>query len=172
LRDAARTLTKPALKRLVDDQNIDVKNVWGDRGLASKLNSAMLERREIRNGICARSVSELSDKLANEPGFREGLKRRAVTETRIGIFRNVLCVRSLLAKGFENRELAVGWAALTHNLRLVARMAEAEKKRREAYREKASSAGSVSCLKQIVGRNLRKSPRHGGFGETASRLCE
>ncbi len=71
------TLANPALKRLVDDQKIAVKNVWGDRGLASKLNSAMLERREIRNGLCPRDVSELSDKLATEPDFREGLKRRA-----------------------------------------------------------------------------------------------
>jgi hypothetical protein len=37
----------------------------------------------------------------------------------------------LLVKGFKRRELAVGWAALTHNLWVVARMAEAEKKRKE-----------------------------------------
>jgi hypothetical protein len=129
-------LTKPALKRLVDDQKMAVKNVWGDRGLASKLNSTMLDRREIRNGLCPRDVSELSDKLATEPGFREGLKRRAGTEARIGIFRNVFCGRPLLAKGFGNRELAVGWAVLTHNLWVVARMAEAEKKRKAAQEEK------------------------------------
>ena len=129
-------LIKPALMRLVDDQKMDVKNVWGDRGLASKTNSAMLEQREIRNGLCPRDVSELSEKLASEPGFREGLKRRAGTEARIGIFRNVFCGRPLLAKGFKNRELAVGWATLTHNLWVVARMAEAEKKRKEAQEEK------------------------------------
>jgi len=132
-------LTKPALKRLVDDQKMDIKNVWGDRGLASKLNSAMLERRGVRNGLCPRDVSELSYKLTTEPGFREGLKRRAGTEARIGIFRNVFCGRPLLAKGFENRELAVGWAALTHNLWVVARMAEAEKKRKEAQEQIARS---------------------------------
>ncbi len=32
----------------------------------------------------------------------------------------------MLVKGFKHRELAVGWAVLTHNLWVVARMAEAE----------------------------------------------
>ena len=129
-------LAKPAIKRLLDDQKMDIKNVWGDRGLTSKANSVMLASREIRDGFCPRNVSELSDKLTNEPGFRQGLKRRAGTEARIGIFRNVFCGRPMLAKGFKHRELAVGWAALTHNLWVVARMAEAEKKRKEAQQEK------------------------------------
>lgn len=131
------TLAKPAIQRLVDDQKMAIKNVWGDRGLTSKSNSEMLERRGIRDGFCPRDVSELSEKLANDPGFREGLKRRAGTEARIGIFRNVFLGRPLLAKGFKHRALAVGWAALTHNLWVVARMAEAEKKRKEAQEQTA-----------------------------------
>ena len=130
------TLAKPAIKRLVDDQKLDVKQVWGDRGLTSKMNSTMLQRRNIGDGFCPRDVSELSDKLANEEGFREGLKRRAGTEARIGIFKNVFLGRPLLAKGFAHRELAVGWAALTHNLWVVARAAEAEKKRKEGQQQK------------------------------------
>ena len=124
------TLAKPALERLLDEQKLQVKQVWGDRGLTSKINSAMLKRREISDGFCPRDVIELSNRLANEEGFREGLKRRAGTEARIGIFKNVFLGRPLLAKGFKNRELAVGWAALTHNLWVIARMAEAEKKRK------------------------------------------
>jgi hypothetical protein len=130
------TLAKPAIMRLVDDRKLDVKQVWGDRGLTSKINSAMLQRREIGDGFCPRDVSELSDRLANEPGFRQGLKRRAGTEARIGIFKNVFLGRPLLAKGFGHRELAVGWAALTHNLWVVARAAEAEKKRKEDQEQK------------------------------------
>ena len=38
-------------------------------------------------------------------------------------------MRGSIAKGFKHRQLAVAWAALTHNLWVVARMAEAEKKR-------------------------------------------
>ena len=125
------TLAKPALERLLDDQKLEVKQVWGDRGLTSKVNSAMLERRKVGDGFCPRDVTELSHRLANEEGFRDGLKRRAGTEARIGIFKNVFLGRPLLARGFKHRELAVGWATLTHNLWVVARMAEAEKKRKE-----------------------------------------
>ena len=81
------------------------------------------------DGFCPRDVAELSNRLATEEGFRAGLKRRASTEARIGIFKNVFLGRPLLAKGFKHRQLAVAWAALTHNLWVVARMAEAEKKR-------------------------------------------
>ena len=129
------TMAKPALERLLDEQKLNVKQVWGDRGLASKVNSSMLDRREIGNGFCPRDVTELSSRLAAEEGFREGLKRRASTEARIGIFKNVFLGRPLLAKGFKHRELVVGWAALTHNLWVVARMAEAEKKRKEAQEQ-------------------------------------
>ena len=130
------TLIKPAIERLVDAQQLAIGNVWGDRGLASKPNTALLEKRGMGNGLCPRNVSELADKLTNQQGFREGLKRRAATEGRIGIFKNVFLGRRLLAKGFEHRELAVGWAVLTYNLWVVVRMAEAEKKRKEDQEQK------------------------------------
>jgi hypothetical protein len=133
---ADSALIKPALERLIDQQNHAISQVWGDRGLASKPNTALLEKRGIGNGLCPRNVTELAEKLTNEKGFREGLKRRAATESRIGIFKNVFLGRPLLAKGFEHRELAVGWAVLTHNLWVVARMAEAEKKRKEDQEQK------------------------------------
>lgn len=129
-------LVKPAIARLVDAQQLAIGNVWGDRGLASKPNTALLEKLGMGNSLCPRNVSELADKLANQQGFREGLKRRAATEGRIGIFKNVFLGRRLLAKGFEHRQLAVGWAVLTHNLWVVARMAEAEKRRKEDQEQK------------------------------------
>lgn len=130
-------LIDPALERLVDQQQLAIGNVWGDRGLASKSNSKMLEIRGIGDGLCPRNVAELADKLANRDGFREGLKRRAGTEARIAIFKNVFLGRPLLAKGFEHRALAVGWAVLTHNLWVVARMAEAAKKLKEAQQQES-----------------------------------
>lgn len=133
-------LVKPAIDRLQDEQNHTLVNIWGDRGLASKANTKMLESRNIGNGLCPRNVSELADKLVNKEGFREGLKRRAGTEARIAIFKNVFLGRPLLAKGFAHRELAVGWAVLSHNLWVTARMAEAEKKRKEDQEEKARAA--------------------------------
>lgn len=122
-------LVKPAIQRLVEEQQLAVQHAWGDRGLASKLNKEMLESLGIRDGLCPRDVAELAKRLDGEPGFRAGLKRRAGTEARIGIFKNVFMGRPAPAKGFAHRELAVGWAVLTHNLWVVARLAEAECKR-------------------------------------------
>ena len=120
---------KPSIQRLVTKQCLGIKNAWGDRGLASKTNTKMLEDLGIRDGLCPRDVAELSNRLEQETGFREGLKRRAGTEGRIGILKNVFMERPLLAKSFGDRELAVGWSVLTHNLWAVARKAEAEKQR-------------------------------------------
>lgn len=133
-------LAKPAIGRLVDRQQLAIGNVWGDRGLACKPNAELLEKRGIGNGLCPRNPGELADKLANRQGFRGGLKRRAATEGRIGIFRNVFLGGRLLAKGFGHRKLAVGWAVLTHNLWVVARLAEAEKKRKEDQEQKEEQA--------------------------------
>ena len=55
------TLATPALGRLLDEQKRNVKQAWGDRGLTSKVNSAMLDWREIGNGLCPRDVTELSN---------------------------------------------------------------------------------------------------------------
>ena len=104
--------------------------------MASKANKELLEELGIRDGLCPRDVAELAKRLDQEPGFRDGLKRRAGLEGRIGILKNVFMERPMLAKSFPHRELAVGWAVLTHNLWVVARMAEAEKERQAKLEEK------------------------------------
>lgn len=124
-------LVIPALHRLIEEQHLPVTQVWGDRGTASKANTKTLANITISDGLCPRDVRELAKRLTEEPGFRGGLKRRAGTEARIGIFKNVFMGRPPLAKGFAHRELAVGWAVLTHNLWVAARLAEAEKKRQQ-----------------------------------------
>jgi len=133
------TLIKPAILRLAEAQGMSLKHAWGDRGLFSKANKAMLEERDIRSGLCPRDVAELADLLENETGFREGLKRRAGTEARIGIFKNVFLGSPPQAKGFAHRELAVGWAVLSHNLWVVARLAVAEEKRQAEQKQEAPS---------------------------------
>ena len=60
-----------------------MQNVWGDRGLHSASNEEFLESHEIRSGLCPRNITDLTDRLENEPGRREGLKRRAGPEARI-----------------------------------------------------------------------------------------
>lgn len=121
-------LVEPALQRLVEGQGLAIAKVWGDRGLASQDNSAMLAHRQIGDGLCPRDARELARRLESEEGFRAGLKRRAGTEARVGVFKNVFLGRPLPAKGFGHRELAVGWAVLSHNLWVAARLAEAAAK--------------------------------------------
>lgn len=113
---------EPAITRLVSEQRLPVQNVWGDRGLHSAANEEFLESHEIRSGLCPRNITALTDRLENEPGMREGLKRRAGTEARISILIRDFMGKPARAKGFGHRELMVGWAVLSHNLWVLARL--------------------------------------------------
>ncbi len=116
---------KPALKRLIDQQSLPLKNAWSDRGIHSNANEKLLEKYGIRSGLCPRDVGELSNRLENEPGMREGLKRRAGTEARVSIIIRDFMGKPPRAKGFEHREMMVGWAVLSHNLWVLARLERA-----------------------------------------------
>ena len=113
---------QPAIQRLVDEQGLAVGNVWGDRALHSMENEELLETHNIRSGLCPRNVTELAARLENEPGMREGLKRRAGTEARVSIIIRDFMGKPARAKGFEHREMMVGWAVLSHNLWVLARL--------------------------------------------------
>jgi hypothetical protein len=104
----------------------------GDRGFASRANHQWLEQEKITDAICPRSPQELVKRMKST-NFRKIQKRRAQTEGRIGIMKNVFLGRPLMSKGFEHRELAVAWAVLAHNLRLLAALPMAgEKTKRKA----------------------------------------
>jgi hypothetical protein len=116
---------EPAIQRLVEEQGLAVARVWGDRGLHSAGNEAALEARGIKSGLCPRDVNELAERLKNEPGMREGLKRRAGTEARVSIIIRDFMGKPARAKGFAHRAMMVGWAVLTHNLWVIARLERA-----------------------------------------------
>lgn len=116
----------PALKRLKEQQNLPLKNAWSDRGIQSESNEKLLKKHGIHSGLCPRDVNELRERLENEPGMREGLKRRAGTEARVSIIIRDFMGRSPRAKGFEHRKLMVGWAVLSHNLWVLARLEQRE----------------------------------------------
>jgi len=116
---------EPALQRLVEEQELVVGNVWGDRGLHSAANEKALEAHGIRSGLCPRNVTDLATRLKNEPGMREGLKRRAGTEARVSIIIRDFMGKPARAKGFAHREMMVGWAVLSHNLWVLARLERA-----------------------------------------------
>ena len=113
---------QPAISRLVSEQHLAVGNVWGDRALHSAANEEFLKTHKIRSGLCPRNVIDLADRLESEPGMREGLKRRAGTEARISILIRDFMGKPARAKGFAHRELMVGWAVLSHNLWVLARL--------------------------------------------------
>jgi hypothetical protein len=68
----------------------------------------MLKSRGIDSWLCPRDVTDLSERLKEEPEFREGLKRRAGIEARISIVIRKFMSTPARAKGFENREMMVG----------------------------------------------------------------
>lgn len=117
---------EPAITRLTEEQSLPVSSVWGDRGLHSAENERTLEAEGIYSGLCPRDVNELSKRLEDEPELREGLKRRAGTEARISIVIRKFMGAPARAKGFEHREMMVGWAVLAHNLWKLARLKQAE----------------------------------------------
>lgn len=109
----------------------ELYGVIGDRGFDSAKTRKMLEEDEAFNGICPKSPKELEHRLQEDEVFVGGQKRRAQTEGRIGILKNVFLQGVPRAKGFENRELAVDWAVLAHNLWVVARQKWAVEKQAE-----------------------------------------
>jgi len=111
-----------AINRLIEEQKLPIKSIWGDRGLHSACNEKLLGQKNIRSGLCPRDVRDLSDRLANEAGMREGLKRRAGTEARISILIRNFMGTPTRAKGFEHRDMMLGWAVFSHNLWVLARL--------------------------------------------------
>ena len=54
--------------------------------------------------------------------FKVTIRRRAQTEGRVAVLKNLFLGGTPRAKGFENRQLQVAWAVLSHNLWVLARL--------------------------------------------------
>lgn len=93
----------------------------GDRGFDSAASRKMLEEQNAFNGLCPRNSQDLKRRMREDEAFVGAQKRRAQTEGRIGILKNVFLQRVPRAKGFINRELQVDWAVFSHNLWVLAR---------------------------------------------------
>ena len=128
--EADTALLAPALERLKAQAELKagIKAAYGDRGLHSAANEALLEAAGMVSGLCPRQPQILAQRLQDEPALRAGLKRRGATETRIAIFKNVFCQGQLREKSHEHRELAVGRAVLAHNLYVLAKLQSAQEK--------------------------------------------
>jgi transposase, IS5 family len=110
------------------------KALGGDRGFDSELNRFGLDEEKIYNAVCPRSPRQLR-KRNRSWKFKRLQRRRAQTEGRIGILKNVFLGGRMRSKGFTRRELTVTWTVLVHNLWVLARLPQpesAEAKRRAA----------------------------------------
>ena len=63
-----------------------------------------------------------------EKQFAQLQRRRAQTEGRISILKQGFLGQPMRAQGFAHRELALAWGVLTHNLWMLARMKQVQKK--------------------------------------------
>ena len=119
----------PADSKLVQDSLARIHENYGkpssytgDRGFSSKANKELLEKLEIEDAICPRSVPEMQERL-KEPDFRDNQTRRASTEARISVMKNCYIGNPLRSKGFKNRGTSVCWCVLAHNLWKLSDMA-------------------------------------------------
>jgi IS5 family transposase len=101
-----------------------LKALAGDRGFDSEFNRAGLDLDGIYNALCPRDPEQLQQRSRSWK-FKRLQRRRAQTEGRIAIVKNVFLGQPLRSKGFDHRELTVTWTVLAHNLWVLARMRQA-----------------------------------------------
>ena len=113
--------TKESVIRMTEEFEYEINSVTGDRGCYSKSNEAFLEEKNIYSGLCPRNPQEFAERM-QEKKLQKLQKRRAQTEGRIGIFKNIILDGSLYEKDFEDKQEKVAWAVLIHNLWCLARL--------------------------------------------------
>jgi hypothetical protein len=116
-----------------------LKNMGGDRGFHSKANQKALAQDGIYDGVCPRSPQELKER-GHSWKFKKLQRRRAQTEGRVAIIKNVFLGRPLRSKGYEHRALSVTWTVLAHNLWVMARLTIAAREAARAAQKAAAMA--------------------------------
>ncbi|MDP2815878.1 MAG: hypothetical protein Q8O19_04290 [Rectinemataceae bacterium] len=102
-----------------------IGSMTGDRGFDSPDVTTLLSEGEVTNYILKRSPRLMAEAF-EDPAFRTAQRRRAQTEGRIGILKNVFIGDCLSGKGFDNQEIEVAWSILVHNFWVLGRMAQAK----------------------------------------------
>lgn len=118
-------ILKQSISRINESIHLSgkVKSITTDRGMDSQSNRNFLEKNNIINFMCPRSPKKLIEQLSDIE-FCNHQKRRAQTEGRIGILKNNFLGDPLKSKGFKNRQFAVAWAVLAHNLWIAGRLTQ------------------------------------------------
>lgn len=142
-------LVEPSIKRLIEEMQLPIGKLWADRGMFSKSNEQILRAHGVASGLCPRNPAELKERMS-QPGQKEGMKRRGGTEARIAIFKNVMMGNPARGKSIEAREQACGWAVLSHNLWVLARMpcASAVRKKEERGKKNALQAPAPAARQE------------------------
>jgi hypothetical protein len=92
----------------------------GDRGFDGGPNCRLLEKYEIINHLCPKSPEEYEKRL-EDVSFRPNQKRRSQTEGRIAAVKRFVGPH-LKNREFEAKRCHAGWAVITHNLHLLAKL--------------------------------------------------
>lgn len=137
---ADSNLVPPCVQRL-KASGLPVTKLWADRGMFSAANEALLAANGMNSCLCPRDPQELARRL-QEPAVKAGMKRRGGTEARVAIFKNVFIGSPAKGRSFGAREQACGWAVLTHNLWVLARLPQ-------VVAAEAKPKGRQSALKKI-----------------------
>ena len=116
-----------SLMRVWEGVGESVGGVVTDRGFYSAGNSRTLREGKTFDGLCPRNPTLLRQRMKEEK-FARAQRRRAQTEARIGILKSGFLGRPMRAKGFANRELALAWGVLTHNVWMLARLKKTKKR--------------------------------------------
>lgn len=123
---------RDALDRQYDlELDSPISAVCSDRGFASRAITRLLEESGIYDATCPRDVSMLRERT-REPRFCELQRRRASTEARIATVINRWLGGRPQCRSYTKRALHVGWAVLSHNLWLIARMLSEQRKKAKA----------------------------------------
>ncbi len=117
-------LLEPSINR-INTYFDKTHSVSTDRGFSSSKNDAFLKSQNIVNGVCPKNPTLLKERLT-DPVFISLQTRRSQTEARIGIFKNVFLGKPLRSQIMVNKQHAVTWCVLTHNLWVLSRKALAD----------------------------------------------
>ena len=116
------TLLIPAITRMRARHGQGVaRAVVTDRGFASQANSQTLATMGVTDATLPRDPEKMRQFL-DDPALRELQCRRAQTEARIGIFKANFVGDHLPTKSLLHQQRFVAWAALAHNLWVLARL--------------------------------------------------
>ena len=102
-----------------------------DRGFDGKPNQRKLEKINICNGMCPRSPAQMAERMKDE-NFQTLQRRRSQTEGRVAAIKRFIGDK-MPCRDFEDKKRHAAWAALSHNLHLLAKlMAEARRQAQAA----------------------------------------